>query len=165
LVNNAGTLAKQMELVDMSQARIEEVFRSNVIGSMLCAREAVRLMSTKRGGQGGSIVNVSSAASRLGAAHEYIDYAASKGAIDTFTLGLAKEVASEGIRVNAVRPGFIDTPIHARGGEPKRLERVVSSIPMQRWGQPIEVAHAIAWLLDDEASFVTGALLDIAGGR
>src|SRR5262249_23722619 len=137
----------------------------NVIGSFLCAREAVRRMSTKHGGQGGAIVNVSSAASRLGSANEYVDYAASKGAIDTFTLGLAREVAAEGVRVNAVRPGVIHTGIHASGGGPGRVDRVKSAVPMLRGGDPEEVARAILWLLSDEASYTTGALLDVSGGR
>jgi NAD(P)-dependent dehydrogenase (short-subunit alcohol dehydrogenase family) len=138
---------------------------TNVVGAMLCAREAVRRMSTRHGGAGGVIVNVSSAASRLGSPGEYLDYAASKGAIDTFTLGLAKEVADEGIRVNAVRPGLIRTEIHAAGGEPDRIERLREAIPMKRGGEALEVAQAILWLLSDEASYVTGALLDVTGGR
>ena len=165
LVNNAGIVERQARVEQMDAKRLSRVFDTNVIGNFLCAREAVVRMSTRHGGQGGSIVNVSSAASRLGSPHEYVDYAASKGAIDTFTIGLAKEVAAEGIRVNAVRPGIIDTEIHASGGEPNRVERIKGSIPMQRGGQPDEVARTILWLLSDEASYVTGALVDIAGGR
>jgi NAD(P)-dependent dehydrogenase (short-subunit alcohol dehydrogenase family) len=165
LVNNAGIVERQARVEQMDAKRLSRIFDTNVIGSFLCAREAVLRMSTRHGGKGGSIVNVSSAASRLGSPHEYIDYAASKGAIDTFTIGLAKEVAAEGIRVNAVRPGIIATEIHASGGEPNRLERLKGSIPMQRGGQPDEVARTILWLLSDEASYVTGALVDIAGGR
>ncbi|MDK3159795.1 SDR family oxidoreductase [Kamptonema cortianum] len=164
LVNNAGILEPQMRVENMSAARLNQVFMTNITGSFLCAREAVKRMSTKQGGSGGSIVNVSSVASRLGSPNEYIDYAASKGAIDTLTIGLAKEVAEEGIRVNAVRPGFIDTDIHASGGEPNRIERVKASIPLKRGGQAIEVAQAILWLLSDEASYTTGAFIDIAGG-
>ncbi len=165
LVNNAGILEGQMDLVDMTPGRIDRVFAVNVRGSFLCAREAIRRMATGRGGNGGAIVNVSSAASRIGAPHEYIDYAASKGAIDTMTLGLSKEVAAEGIRVNAVRPGIIDTGIHASGGEPGRVERVAPMVPMQRAGNPEEVAHTILWLLSDEASYLTGTLVDVSGGR
>ncbi len=165
LVNNAGIVERQSRLDAMDAARLQRVFATNVFGSFLCAREAVRRMSTKHGGHGGSIVNVSSGAARFGSPHEYIDYAASKGAIDTLTLGLAKEVAEEEIRVNAVRPGFIHTDIHALGGEPNRIERVKSQVPMQRGGQPEEVANAILWLLSSEASYVTGAILDITGGR
>lgn len=165
LVNNAGTLAPQSALADMSAERIEQVLRVNVLGSLLCAREAVRRMSTLRDGAGGSIVNVSSAASRLGSPHEYVDYAASKGAIDTLTLGLAREVASEGIRVNAVRPGLIETGIHARGGEPERVARLAPTIPLGRGGAPEEVAAAIVWLLSDDASYTTGAIVDVSGGR
>lgn len=165
LVNNAGLLEAQRRVEDMDAARLTRIFATNVIGSMLCAREAVRRMSTRHGGCGGAIVNVSSAASRLGSPDEYVDYAASKGAIDTFTLGLAKEVAADGIRVNAVRPGVIRTDIHASGGEPGRVDRVKASIPMQRGGEPEEVARAILWLLSDEASYTTGSLLDVTGGR
>lgn len=165
LVNNAGILDHQARLEDMDAARITRVFATNVTGSFLCAREAVRRMSTKHGGRGGAIVNVSSAAARLGGAGEYIDYAASKGALETMTIGLAKEVASEGIRVNAVRAGVIYTDIHASGGEPSRVERVKQSIPMRRGGQPEEVAQAILWLLSDEASYTTGAFIDVSGGR
>ncbi|HSY28428.1 MAG TPA: SDR family oxidoreductase [Burkholderiaceae bacterium] len=165
LVNNAGILERQMRIAEMDAARLNRIFATNVTGSFLCAREAIRRMSTKRGGVGGAIVNLSSAASRLGSPGEYVDYAASKGAIDTFTLGLAKEVAAEGIRVNAVRPGVIYTDIHASGGEPGRVERVKESIPMRRGGQPEEVAKAIMWLLSEEASYTTGTLLDVTGGR
>lgn len=165
LVNNAGILEQQMRVEAMDAARLERILRTNVIGSFLCAREAVLRMSTKRGGQGGAIVNVSSAAARWGSPGEYVDYAASKGAIDTFTLGLAQEVADEGVRVNAVRPGIIDTEIHAAGGDPGRVERLKTKVPMQRGGRPEEVAQAILWLLSEDASFTTGALVDIAGGR
>ncbi len=165
LVNNAGILARQSPLVDMDIARVRRIFATNVVGTMLCAREAVRRMATSRGGAGGAIVNVSSAASRSGSPGEYVDYAASKGAIDTFTIGLAKEVASEGIRVNAVRPGFILTDMHASGGEPDRVERLKGVIPLQRGGRPDEVADAILWLLSPASSYSTGALVDVSGGR
>lgn len=165
LVNNAGILEQHMRVEDMDAGRLARVFGANVTGSFLCAREAVRRMSTRRGGNGGAIVNLSSAASRLGSPNEYVDYAASKGAIDTFTIGLAKEVAADGIRVNAVRPGVIYTDMHAAGGEPDRVERVKASVPMLRGGGPEEVARAILWLLSDDASYCTGALLDVAGGR
>jgi NAD(P)-dependent dehydrogenase (short-subunit alcohol dehydrogenase family) len=164
LVNNAGIVEHQSRLDSMDAARLLRVFAINVFGSFLCAREAVRRMSTKYGGQGGSIVNVSSGAARFGSPNEYIDYAASKGAIDTLTLGLAKEVAEENIRVNAVRPGFIYTDIHAQGGEPNRIDRVKNQVPMKRAGQPEEVASAILWLLSNEASYITGAILDVTGG-
>ncbi|GGJ47309.1 SDR family oxidoreductase [Deinococcus roseus] len=165
LVNNAGILEQQMRLDQMDAARLHRVFTTNVVGSFLCAREAVKRMSTVHGGKGGAIVNVSSTASRLGAPGEYVDYAASKGAIDAFTLGLAKEVATEGIRVNGVRPGVIYTEIHASGGEPGRVDRVKSGVPMLRGGEPEEVAKAILWLLSAEASYTTGTLLDVSGGR
>jgi len=165
LVNNAGILEQQSSLLDMDQGRLQRVFAANVIGPMLCAREAVKRMSVKLGGKGGAIVNVSSVASRLGAPAEYIDYAASKGALDSFTLGLSKEVADQGIRVNSVRPGFIYTDIHASGGEPGRVDRIKDSIPMKRGGQPEEVAQAILWLLSEQASYATGTFIDLAGGR
>ncbi|MGI9316144.1 MAG: SDR family oxidoreductase [bacterium] len=165
LVNNAGILETQMDVVDMTPARIDRIFATNVRGSFLCAREAIRHMAKSHGGSGGAIVNLSSAAARLGSPHEYVDYAASKGAIDAMTIGLSKEVAVEGIRVNAVRPGFIDTEMHASGGEPGRLERVKSSIPLGRGGRAEEVASAVMWLLSEQASYCTGALIDISGGR
>jgi NAD(P)-dependent dehydrogenase (short-subunit alcohol dehydrogenase family) len=165
LVNNAGILEKQMRVEEMDAARINRILTANVTGCFLCAREAIRRMSNKYGGVGGAIVNVSSAAARLGSAGEYVDYAASKGAIDTFTLGLSREVAGEGIRVNAVRPGFIYTDIHASGGEPGRVDRLKDSLPMRRGGRPEEVAEAILWLLSDAASYVTGTFIDLAGGR
>ncbi len=165
LVNNAGMLHEQQRVEAMSAARIERVMAVNVTGAFVCAREAVRRMSTRHGGRGGVIVNVSSVAARLGSPGEYVDYAASKGAIDTLTRGLAAEVASEGIRVNAVRPGFIDTDIHAAGGEPDRLKRLADRIPMGRGGQPEEVAGAILWLASGEASYTTGSFIDVAGGR
>ncbi len=165
LVNNAGMLEQQMRLEKMDAARWTRVLGANVIGSFLCAREAIKRMSTKQGGRGGSIINLSSIAARLGAPGEYIDYAAAKGAIDSMTLGLAKEVAEEGIRVNAVRPGVIHTDIHASGGEPDRIERVKASVPMGRGGQAEEIAEAILWLASEQASYTTGALLDVSGGR
>lgn len=165
LVNNAGMLEQQMRVDEMSVGRFERVFATNVLGAFLCARDAVRRMSTRHGGTGGAIVNVSSIASVLGGPNEYVDYAASKGAIDTFTIGLAREVAAEGIRVNAVRPGIIYTGIHASGGDPGRVDRVKSAVPMKRGGEPEEVARTILWLLSDEASYVTGALVDVSGGR
>ena len=165
LVNNAAILDVQTRLENVDAARLNRILATNVTGAFLCAREAVRRMSTKHGGAGGAIVNVSSAAARLGSAGEYIDYAASKGAIDTMTLGLSKEVATEGIRVNAVRPGFIYTEMHASGGEPNRVDRVKEFVPMKRGGQAIEVAYAILWLLSDEASYATGTFIDLAGGR
>jgi NAD(P)-dependent dehydrogenase (short-subunit alcohol dehydrogenase family) len=149
----------------MDASRINQILETNVTGAFLCCREAIRRMSTRHGGHGGSIVNVSSAASRLGAAGEYVDYAASKGAIDTLTRGLALEVAAEGIRVNCVRPGFIQTEMHADGGEPDRVARLADSIPLKRGGTPEEVANAIYWLLSDEASYSTGSFIDLAGGR
>ncbi len=165
LVNNAGGLETQMRVDAMDAARLHRTLANNVIGPFLCAREAVRRMSRERGGAGGTIVNVSSVAARLGSPGEYVDYAAAKGAIDTFTLGLAQEVASEGIRVNAVRPGFIYTDIHASGGEPGRVDRVKEFVPMRRGGTADEVARAIVWLLSDEASFTTGSFIDVSGGR
>lgn len=165
LVNNAGILEPQMRVENMDAARLHRIFSTNIIGSFLCAKEAVKRMSTKHGGAGGAIVNVSSGASRLGSPNEYVDYAASKGAIDTLTIGLAKEVAMVGIRVNAVRPGFIDTDIHASGGESNRIERVKDFIPMKRGGQAVEVAKAILWLLSNEASYTTGSFVDVTGGK
>ena len=165
LVNNAGILQKQARVEDMDAARISRIFATNVIGSFICAREAVRRMSTRHGGSGGAIVNLSSRASRLGSPGEYVDYAASKAAIDTLTIGLAKEVADEGIRVNAVSPGVIYTDIHASGGEPGRVDRVKDAIPMKRGGTPEEVARAVLWLLSDDASYTTGATIDVSGGR
>jgi len=165
LVNNAGILERQMRVEDVSTARLQRIFAVNVMGSILCAREAVKRMSSSHGGHGGAIVNVSSAAARLGSAGEYVDYAASKGAIDSFTIGLSKEVAAERIRVNAVRPAFIYTDIHADGGEPGRVDRIKDTIPMQRGGHPEEVAQAIMWLLSEEASYVTGTFIDLSGGK
>lgn len=165
LVNNAGILEPQMRVDEMDADRLNRVFQTNITGCFLCAREAIRRMSTERGGNGGAIVNVSSAAARLGSAGEYVDYAASKGAVDTLTTGLSREVAAEGIRVNAVRPAFIYTDIHASGGEPDRVDRVKEAIPMQRGGQPEEVARAILWLLSNEASYATGTFIDLAGGE
>lgn len=165
LVNNAGVVDIKARVDEMSAARLQRMFAVNVFGTMLCAREAVRRMSTTHGGAGGAIVNVSSAASRIGSPGEYVDYAAAKGAVDVFTIGLAKEVATEGIRVNAVRPGIVHTEIHASGGQPDRIDRIAPFVPMQRGGQPEEIAHAVLWLLSDEASYTTGALLDVAGGR
>jgi NAD(P)-dependent dehydrogenase (short-subunit alcohol dehydrogenase family) len=165
LVNNAGVLETQMRLDAMSGDRLQRIFMTNVVGSMLCAREAVKRMSVRHHGSGGAIVNLSSAAARLGSPDEYVEYAASKGAIDTFTIGLAKEVAADGIRVNAVRPGLIHTDMHASGGEPERIARLQATVPMQRGGTAEEVAHAILWLLSDEAAYVNGAILDVSGGR
>jgi NAD(P)-dependent dehydrogenase (short-subunit alcohol dehydrogenase family) len=165
LVNNAGIVDLKARLDEMSVARMRRMFDINVIGTMLCAREAVKRMSTKNGGTGGVIVNLSSVAATLGAPGMYVDYAASKGAIDTFTVGLARELASEGVRVNAVRPGIIDTEIHAASGDPNRALASSSMIPMQRPGTPLEIAQAIAWLVSDEAAYVTGAMLDVSGGR
>jgi NAD(P)-dependent dehydrogenase (short-subunit alcohol dehydrogenase family) len=165
LVNNAGIVERQSRVEDMDGPRLQRMFATNVIGPFLCAREAIRRMSTKHGGKGGAIVNVSSGAARLGSPGEYVDYAASKGAVDTMTIGLAKELAAEGIRVNCVRPGFVNTEIHASGGEPNRIERLRDSIPMKRGGEPEEVARAILWLLSGEASYSTGAILDVTGGR
>lgn len=165
LVNNAGILETQMHLQQMDLARWQRVFATNVFGSFLCCREAIKRMSTRQGGNGGAIVNLSSVAARLGAPGEYIDYAAAKGAIDSMTLGLAKEVAAEGIRVNAVRPGVIATEIHASGGEPERVARVSQSVPMGRGGLASEVAEAILWLASKQASYTNGALLNVSGGR
>jgi NAD(P)-dependent dehydrogenase (short-subunit alcohol dehydrogenase family) len=165
LVNNAGVLEHHMRVEQMSLGRLQRVMATNVIGAFLCAREAVRRMSTRHGGEGGAIVNVSSMAAKLGSPNEYVDYAASKGAIDAMTIGLAKEVAAEGIRVNAVRPGVIYTDIHASGGEPGRVDRIKGAVPMQRGGQPEEVARAVLWLLSDEASYCTGTFIDVSGGR
>jgi NAD(P)-dependent dehydrogenase (short-subunit alcohol dehydrogenase family) len=165
LVNNAGILERQTRLEGIDAARLSRVFATNVTGSFLCAREAVRRMSTRLGGKGGGIVNVSSRASQIGSPGEYVDYAASKAAVDALTIGLAKEVAEEGIRVNAVRPGFIYTEMHASGGEPDRVERVKAFAPMKRGGKAEEVAAAILWLLSEEASYITGTFLDVSGGR
>ncbi|MDI9234525.1 SDR family oxidoreductase [Limnohabitans lacus] len=165
LVNNAGVVDVYARVADMSVARLKRMFDINVMGSLICAREAVRRMSTQYGGEGGSIVNVSSAASRLGSPGQYVDYAAAKGAIDAFTLGLAKEVAAEGIRVNAVRPGLIDTEIHASGGLPNRVKDLQHLVPMQRGGTAEEVAQSIVWLLSDAASYTTMSLIDVSGGR
>lgn len=165
LVNNAGILHKQSLVADINAERLATIFAVNAIAPFLCAREAILRMSTKFGGKGGAIVNVSSTAVKQGGPFEYVDYAASKGALDVFTIGLAKEVAAEGIRVNAVRPGVIYTEIHASGGEPGRVDRVKGTIPMQRGGNPEEVAKAILWLLSDEASYCAGAILDVSGGR
>ncbi len=165
LVNNAAVLEPQMRLDAMDAARIHRILATNVVGAFLCAREAVRRMSTRNGGLGGAIVNVSSAAALLGSPGEYIDYAASKGAIETMTVGLAREVAEEGIRVNTVRPGVIYTEMHASGGEPHRVDRVKAHVPMKRGGTADEVANAILWLLSDEASYTTGSCVDVTGGR
>jgi NAD(P)-dependent dehydrogenase (short-subunit alcohol dehydrogenase family) len=165
LVNNAGILEQQTRLEGIDAARLQRIFATNVIGTFICSREAVRRMSTRHGGEGGGIVNVSSRASQIGSPGEYIDYAASKGAVDSLTIGLAKEVAEEGIRVNAVRPGFIYTEMHASGGEPNRVERVKEFAPMKRGGKPEEVASAILWLLSGEASYTTGSFIDVSGGR
>ncbi len=166
LVNNAGIVGKSGVRVDeMSAERIREMMAINVTGAILCAREAVKRMSTKHGGKGGVIVNISSVAAKLGAPNTYVDYAASKGAIDSFTIGLGHEVAAEGIRVAGIRPGLIDTEIHAAGGEPDRAHRLAHMVPMKRVGQADEIANAIVWLMSDEASYVTGATLDVSGGR
>jgi NAD(P)-dependent dehydrogenase (short-subunit alcohol dehydrogenase family) len=165
LVNNAGILERQARVEQMDAARIARVLATNVIGPFLCAREAVTRMSTARGGAGGAIVNVSSRAAVLGAPGEYVDYAVSKGAIDTFTVGLAREVAGEGIRVNAVRPGIIHSDIHASGGDPGRVDRLGPTLPMKRGGDAVEVARAILWLLSDDASYSTGTFIDVSGGR
>ena len=165
LVNNAGILETQARVDAIDAARIARVFATNVTGAFVCAREAVRRMSTKRGGAGGGIVNVSSRAAILGSPGEYVDYAASKAALDTLTVGLAKEVAAEGIRVNGVRAGIIRTEIHASGGEPDRPDRLGPTLPMQRAGEAVEVARAILWLLSDESSYTTGSFVDVSGGR
>jgi NAD(P)-dependent dehydrogenase (short-subunit alcohol dehydrogenase family) len=165
LVNNAGMLETQMRVEAMDAARLQRVFATNVVGAFICAREAVKRMSTKRGGVGGAIVNLSSRAALLGSPDEYVDYAASKAAVDTLTIGLSKEVAAEGIRVNAIRAGVIDTEIHASGGEPGRVDRVKASVPMKRGGTADEVAQAVLWLLSEEASYTTGSFLDVSGGR
>jgi NAD(P)-dependent dehydrogenase (short-subunit alcohol dehydrogenase family) len=165
LVNNAGILERQIRVDEIDAGRLQRVLATNVVGSFLCAREAVRRMSTRHGGSGGAIVNVSSMAATLGSPGEYVDYAASKGAIDSMTIGLAREVAAEGIRVNAVRPGVIYTDIHASGGEPGRVDRIKGSVPMRRGGTADEVAQAILWLLSDKASYSTGAFIDVSGGR
>lgn len=164
LVNNAAILRQKL-FRDTQVAELEKVFAVNVIGSFICAREAIKRMSKNQGGNGGAIVNVSSIAARFGSPFEYIDYAASKGAIDTFTLGLAKELVADGIRVNCVRPGIINTELHAKGGEPERVSRIAPTIPMQRAGEAIEIAQAILWLASNEASYITGTLLDVSGGR
>jgi NAD(P)-dependent dehydrogenase (short-subunit alcohol dehydrogenase family) len=165
LVNNAGILEAQARVEHIDSSRLQRIFATNVFGAFICAREAVRRMSTKHGGAGGAIVNVSSVAARLGAPGEYVDYAASKGAMDTLTVGLSREVAAEGIRVNGVRAGYIYTEMHASGGEPGRVDRIKEFLPMKRGGQAIEVANAILWLLSDEASFTTGTFIDVAGGN
>jgi NAD(P)-dependent dehydrogenase (short-subunit alcohol dehydrogenase family) len=165
LINNAGVLDLQSRVEAMSVERLQRVFNTNIVGSFICAREAIKRMSTRHGGNGGAIVNVSSTAARLGSPDEFVDYAASKGAIDTFTIGLSKEIAADGIRVNAVRPGLIHTDIHASAGESGRVERLASVVPMQRGGSALEVANTIVWLASDEASYVNGAIVDIAGGR
>jgi NAD(P)-dependent dehydrogenase (short-subunit alcohol dehydrogenase family) len=165
LVNNAGVLFEQSRVVDMDAARINKVLMTNVTGYFLCCKQAVTRMSTTNGGNGGVIVNVSSAASRIGSGGEYVDYAASKGAIDTLTLGLASEVAEEGIRVNCVRPGFIYTDMHKSGGEPERVDRLKGSLPLKRGGQPEEVAAAISWFVSSESSYTTGSFIDVSGGR
>ncbi len=165
LINNAGILSQQMRVEQMNAERINRIMATNVTGSFMCAREAVRRMSTKHGGSGGSIVNISSRAAVLGSAGEYVDYAASKAAMDALTIGLSKEVANEKIRVNSVRPGLIRTEMHASGGEPNRVDRLQSLVPMKRGGEPIEVARAALWLLSEEASYTTGTFIDVSGGR
>jgi NAD(P)-dependent dehydrogenase (short-subunit alcohol dehydrogenase family) len=165
LVNNAGIVATRARIDAVDAARLQRMMAVNIVGAFLCAREAIKRMSRKHGGKGGAIVNVSSGAARLGSPGEWVDYAASKGAIDTMTLGLSKELADDGIRVNCVRPGFVNTGIHAGAGEPNRIERLRDTIPMKRGGEPEEVANAILWLLSEEASYSTGAILDVTGGR
>lgn len=165
LVNNVGILETQMRVEDMTADRLQRIFTANVVSCFLCTQEAIRRMSNKYGGKGGAIVNVSSVAARTGSPGEYVDYAASKGAMEVFTTGVSKEVAEEGIRVNGVRPGFIYTDIHALGGEPGRVDRIKGTVPLKRGGQPEEVAKAILWLLSDEASFCTGTFIDVSGGR
>jgi NAD(P)-dependent dehydrogenase (short-subunit alcohol dehydrogenase family) len=165
LVNNAGIVGRGSRVEALSAERIQRMLAVNVTGSFLCAREAIKRMSTRHGGSGGAIVNVSSVAARLGSAGEYVDYAASKGAVDTFTVGLAKEVGAEGIRVNCVRPGVVRTEIHATSGDPARVERIGAMAPLQRAGEPEEIARTIVWLASDEASYISGALLDVSGGR
>ncbi|MES2150813.1 MAG: SDR family oxidoreductase [Pseudomonadota bacterium] len=165
LVNNAGILARQMPVEAMDAARLNRIFATNVTGSFLCAREAVRRMSIRHGGSGGAIVNVSSRAAVLGSPGEYVDYAASKAALDALTTGLSKEVAGEGIRVNGVRPGLIYTSMHANGGEPERVDRLKSAVPLGRGGEPAEVAHAVLWLLSEQAAYTTGSFIDVSGGR
>ncbi len=165
LVNNAGVVDAAARVDEMSAARIQRMLAVNVLGSFVCAREAIKRLSTRHGGAGGAIVNLSSAAARIGSPGQYVDYAAAKGAIDTFTLGLAREVAAEGVRVNAVRPGIIETDIHASGGDPGRVQRMAASLPMQRAGRADEVAAAILWLLSEAASYTTGAVVDVSGGR
>jgi NAD(P)-dependent dehydrogenase (short-subunit alcohol dehydrogenase family) len=165
LVNSAGVVGGLTRIENVTAAALEDVFRVNVIGTILCCREAIRRMSTAHGGSGGSIVNVSSIASRIGGAGEWVHYAASKGAVDTFTLGLAREVAAEGIRVNAVSPGIVSTDLHAKAGAPERLERMAPAIPMKRPGTPHEIAQAIVWLLSDAPAYITGSILEIGGGR
>ncbi|CAM4117170.1 SDR family oxidoreductase [Bordetella tumulicola] len=165
LVNNAGVLETQMRVEDMDAARITRILHTNVVGPLLCCREAVRRMSPRHGGQGGAIVNVSSVAARLGSPGEYVDYAASKGALDTLTIGLSKEVAADGIRVNSVRPGTIYTEMHASGGEPGRVDRLASAIPLQRGGTVDEVAGAVMWFFSDEAGYTTGSFIEVSGGK
>ena len=165
LVNNAGVVDMTSKVVDMSWARLDRMMRINILGTIACSREAIKRMSTEHGGKGGSIVNLSSVAAKIGGATQYVDYAASKGAIDSFTTGLARELATQNIRVNAVRPGIIDTEIHASGGQPNRAKDSASVVPMQRAGSAEEVGKAIVWLLSSEASYTTGAILDVSGGR
>lgn len=165
LVNNAAILGPQSSLEDLDFARIQRIFAVNAIGPMLCSQQAIKRMSHRHNGHGGAVINISSGAARLGSPNEYVDYAASKGALESFTIGFAKEVARDGIRVNCIRPGHIYTDMHASGGEPGRVDRVKDSIPMGRGGQPVEVARAIMWLASDEASFITGTFLDVTGGK